>query len=550
MKNQIRIKRGIRWKLLTIMIGLIVSLLLAFTFIQIFTQKNILERELDRRVDLMKKSLIDQGKILADNLARQTENGIASFNFSSVTEMLKKTDNEYEELSYIILMDSSNIAYTHTLQQELQQEKLTADEDIFATSQTKAAIHEYEKNGNLFIEMIVPINIGTRQWGVLRFGFSLYVLNKEIINSRSEIRKKIESTVIRSIITSVIFITIGVTIVFIISTRLSKPLIHLTESARILAQGNFAATSDFKINSKDEIGILAASFVEMAKNLKMSYEKLEDHSRTLEQKVEERTHELREANEKLQELDKVKSDFLSTVSHELRTPLTSVLGFTSIIKKKFEDVIFPRIIVEDGKTIKAVEQVKDNINIILSEGERLTNLINDVLDLAKIESGKVEWKMESLPVTGIIEQAIHATSALFIQKGLKIIKSADEELPEIVGDKNRLIQVLINLISNAVKFTEKGTITCKVRKIDNKIMVSVIDTGIGIEKTDQENVFEKFKQVGDTLTDKPKGTGLGLPICKQIIAYHGGEIWVESELSKGSNFSFTLPIPEYNTWHR
>lgn len=546
MKKQIRIKRGIRWKLLTIMIGLIVSLLLAFTFIQIFTQKNILERELDRRVDLMKKSLIDQGKILADNLARQTENGIASFNFSNVTEILKKTDNEYEELSYIILMDSSNIVYTHTLQQELQQEKLTSDEDIFAASQTKAAIHEYEKNGNLFIEMIVPINIGTRQWGVLRFGFSLYVLNKEIINSKSEIRKKIESTVIRSIITSVIFIIIGITIVFIISTRLSKPLIHLTESARILAQGNFAATSGFKINSKDEIGILAASFVEMAKNLKMSYEKLEDHSRILEQKVEERTHKLREANEKLQELDKVKSDFLSMVSHELRTPLTSVLGFTNIIKKKFEDVIFPHIIVADGKTIKAVEQVKDNINIILSEGERLTNLINDVLDLAKIESGKVEWKMESLPVTGIVEQAIHATSALFMQKGLKIIKSADEELPEIIGDKDRLIQVLINLISNAVKFTENGSITCKVQKINNKIMISVIDTGIGIVKTDQENIFEKFKQVGDTLTDKPKGTGLGLPICKQIIAYHGGEIWVESKLGKGSNFSFTLPIPEYD----
>lgn len=543
MKQQIRIKRGIRWKLLTIMIGLIVCLLLAFTLLQIFTQKTMLERELERRADLMKKSLIDQGKILANNLARQTENGIASFNFSSVTEILKKTDNEYEELSYIILMDSSNIAYTHTLRQELQQEKLTSDEDIFAARQTGAAIHEYEKNGNPFIEMIVPINIGTRQWGVLRFGFSLHVLNKEITNSRSEIRKKIESIVIRSIITSAVFTAIGIAIVFIISTRLSQPLIHLTESARILAQGNFAAISDFKINSKDEIGILATSFIEMAKNLKTSYEKLEDHSRTLEQKVEERTHELREANEKLQELDKVKSDFLSMVSHELRTPLTSILGFTNIIRKKFEDVIFPNIAVTDGKTVKVVEQVKDNITIILSEGERLTNLINDVLDLAKIESGKVEWKMESLSLAGIIEQAIHATSALLMQKGLKIIRSADEKLPDIIGDKNRLVQVLINLISNAVKFTEKGSITCKARRTDDRITVSVIDTGIGIAKIDQGDVFEKFKQVGDTLTDKPKGTGLGLPICKQIIAYHGGEIWIESELGKGSNFSFTLPIP-------
>ncbi len=542
MKKQIQIKRGIRWKLLTIMIGLIAGLLLAFTFIQIFTQKNILEKELDRRVDLMKKNLIDQGKILSDNLARQTENGIASFNFSSVTEILKKTDKEYEELSYIILMDLSNTAYTHTLQPQLQQEKLTSEEDIFAANQTKSVIHEYEKDGKSFMEMIVPINIGTGQWGVLRFGFSLDILNREIVSSRSEIRKKIKSIIIRSIITSAIFTAIGVAIVFIISTRLSKPLIRLTESARILARGNFAATSDFKINSKDEVGILADSFMEMAKNLKLSYEKLEDYSRTLEQKVEERTQELRNANEKLQELDKAKSDFLSMVSHELRTPLTSVLGFTKIIKKRCEEMIFPHIATGNSKTIKAVEQVKNNIDIIISEGERLTNLINDVLDLAKIEAGKIEWKMESVSVTGIIEQAINATSTLFMQKGLKMIKDIDKKLPEIIGDKNRLIQVLINLISNAVKFTENGSITCKAQKIDNGIMVSITDTGIGIAKTDQEKVFKKFKQVGDTLTDKPRGTGLGLPICKQIIAYHGGRIWVESNLGKGSNFSFTIPI--------
>lgn len=542
MKKQIQIKKGIRWKLLTVMIGLIAGLLLAFTFIQIFTQKNILERELDRRVDLMKKNLIDQGKILSDNLARQTENGIASFNFSSVTEILKKTDNEYEELSYIILMDLSNTAYTHTLQPQLQQEKLTSEEDIFAANQTKSVIHEYEKDGKLFMEMIVPINIGTGQWGVLRFGFSLDILNREIISSRSEIRKKIKSIIIRSIITSAIFTAIGVAIVFIISTRLSKPLIRLTESARILARGNFAATSDFKINSKDEVGILADSFMEMAKNLKLSYEKLEDYSRTLEQKVEERTQELRNANEKLQELDKAKSDFLSMVSHELRTPLTSVLGFTKIIKKKCEEMIFPHIATGNSKTIKAAEQVKNNIDIIISEGERLTNLINDVLDLAKIEAGKIEWKMEPISVTGIVEQAINATSTLFMQKELKMIKDIDKKLPEIIGDKNRLIQVLINLISNAVKFTENGSITCKAQKIDNGIMVSITDTGIGIAKTDQEKVFKKFKQVGDTLTDKPRGTGLGLPICKQIIAYHGGRIWVESELGKGSNFSFTIPI--------
>ena len=283
----------------------------------------------------------------------------------------------------------------------------------------------------------------------------------------------------------------------------------------------------------------------------------------LEIKVQERTAELAKANELLKaEIDErvrteealqqakeaaevanhAKSDFLSMVSHELRTPLTSVLGFAKIIKKKLDSFIFPEITTEDKKIQKAIKQVGDNIDIIVSEGERLTSLINDVLDLAKLEAGKIEWKSQPISVAQIIEQATAATSALIEAKRLELLKDIEEELPEIVGDRDRVVQVIINLISNAVKFTEKGSVTCRVRKTDNAIAVNVIDTGIGIAETDQPKEFAQFKQIGDTLTDKPKGTGLGLPICKQIVEHHGGTIWVESELGKGSNFSFTLPI--------
>lgn len=541
MRERIHIKRGIRWKLLTTMIGLIVGLLLIFTFLQISTQKGILEKELERRIFLMKKNLVEQGALLSDNLARQTEEGIASFNFSHVTEIIKKTVSDHEELSYIILMDSSCMAYTHTLQPELQQERLTAGEDTFAAAQDKAIINEYEKGGNQFMEMIVPLNVGTGKWGALRLGFSLDVLHKEIELSNREIRKKIQDIIIRSIITAVLFIIIGAVVVFMISTKLSRPLIRLTESAKLLAKGDFAISANIKVNSRDEVGILAESFTEMAGNLKTSYEKLEEYSRTLEQKVEERTSELREANEKLKELDKIKSDFLSTVSHELRTPLTSVIGFTKIIKKRFEEVIVPQIKTEEGKTLKAMRQIGENIGIIISEGERLTSLINDVLDLTKIEAGKVEWKMEPLSMPDIIEQATAVTLSLFEQKGLKLIKNIEDNLPVINGDKNRLMQVVINLISNAVKFTDEGFVTCAVKRTGNGVTVSVIDTGRGIGRPDHEKVFEKFKQVGDTLTDKPSGTGLGLPICKQIVAHHGGRIWVESEQGKGCNFSFSIP---------
>ena len=281
----------------------------------------------------------------------------------------------------------------------------------------------------------------------------------------------------------------------------------------------------------------------------------------LEVRVEKRTAQLAEANEeilnlykylqkenkRLTEVDRLKTDFISTVSHELRTPLTSVLGFTKLIKKKLEEVIFPATNTDGKKTVRAVKQVKSNLNIIVAEGERLTALINDVLDLAKMEAGKVEWKEETITIQSIAQRAIAATSALLEQKGLEMIENIDPELPELLGDRDRLIQVIINLLSNAIKFTDQGSVTCQAYQENGQIIFQVIDTGSGIALEHQSKVFKRFQQLGDTLTDKPQGTGLGLPICKQIIEHHQGKIWLESELGKGSNFSFSLPIPLQKT---
>jgi PAS domain S-box-containing protein len=243
-----------------------------------------------------------------------------------------------------------------------------------------------------------------------------------------------------------------------------------------------------------------------------------------------------------EEASQAKSAFLANVSHELRTPLTSVLGFARIIQKRLNEVIFPRLTDPDSKTERAMKQVSDNIDIIVTESQRLTKLINDVLDLSKIEAGKVEWNMVSLSMVDVLDRAIAATTALFDSKKIKLIRSLPPELPPVLGDNDKLIQVVINLISNAVKFTPQGSVTCQAQAIAPDIVIKVIDTGIGIAKADQEKVFEVFTQAGNTLTEKPQGTGLGLAICRQIIEHHGGRIWVESELGQGSAFVFTLPI--------
>ena len=245
-------------------------------------------------------------------------------------------------------------------------------------------------------------------------------------------------------------------------------------------------------------------------------------------------------NEK--EIDQMKTDFLSTVSHELRTPLTSVLGFAKLIQKKLENTILPAVETDTKKTDRAVRQVRDNLSIIVSEGERLTSLINDVLDISKIEAGKVEWDMQPMSMTVIVERSIAAMSVLARNSGLEIVCDIEPDLPDLVCDRNRLIQVLINLLSNAIKFTDSGTITCRIYRQGADIITSVIDTGRGLESNDLDKVFEKFTQVGEVMTDKPKGTGLGLPICKQIIEHHGGRIWAKSELGRGSTFSFSLPM--------
>lgn len=269
---------------------------------------------------------------------------------------------------------------------------------------------------------------------------------------------------------------------------------------------------------------------------------LEDLNQHLERIVEQRTSELKLAMEEAEAANRMKSDFLSTVSHELRTPLTSVFGFAQLIKWELENELFPRLPDDNAETELTKRQLVENADIIIVEGERLRALIDDVLDLARFEADRVEWTMRPVELEEAVEHSFISTKALFRDKGLEWDIDVAEGLPKIVCDRHRIVQVLINLISNAIKFTERGKVTCRVRREGDEVLVQVVDTGIGIPESEQGKIFDKFMQLGDTHTDKPRGTGLGLSISKEIVERHGGRIWVESALGKGSTFTFTLPV--------
>ncbi|HET7030767.1 MAG TPA: GAF domain-containing sensor histidine kinase [Candidatus Limnocylindrales bacterium] len=302
------------------------------------------------------------------------------------------------------------------------------------------------------------------------------------------------------------------------------------------------------------VGSLLAAAIENAR----LYAAVEDANRELEARVTTRTAQLADATEAAiaaqaaaEAASASKSTFLASVSHELRTPLTSVVGFTKLVRKRFGDVIEPALvataggpdgIVADPKLARAIRQIDENLGIMAAEGERLTAMINDVLDLQKIEAGRMEFRREPVDVAAVVEQACAAVAALFETSGLTLVREGAKSAPAVTGDPYRLIQVVINLLSNAVKFTPSGSVTVRVEARPAEVVVSVTDTGAGIPAADHERVFEAFAQAGDPLTDKPRGTGLGLPISREIVDEHGGRMWLESEPGRGSTFAFALPL--------
>lgn len=292
-----------------------------------------------------------------------------------------------------------------------------------------------------------------------------------------------------------------------------------------------------------------AEQVALAIERKTNEEALTQLNEELESKVDQRTLEINEkaieleaANTRLKDLDKIKSSLVSSISHELRTPLTSIRGFAKLTGKDF--VRFFQPLADDDILMNKGERIRQNLKIIETEGERLTRLINDFLDINRIESGKAAWNDSFLNPCDVIRQASEALAGSFAAKPeVTLMTDLPETIPPIHADPDKVQQVLINLLNNACKFTNEGSVIVSATANIDTLTISVSDTGMGIPHDELSYIFEKFhkSRLGDTINTKDKGTGLGLAICKEIVEHYGGSIWVESTIDQGSIFSFTLP---------
>ena len=257
------------------------------------------------------------------------------------------------------------------------------------------------------------------------------------------------------------------------------------------------------------------------------YMELSSSHQALERRVNERTLELARLNEELKRLNKVKSDFVSAVSHELRTPLTSIKGYASILMT--------------GKLGPVSPVQKERLEKINSHSNNLTHLINNLLDIARIESGRVQMEIKEVVIKDLLDSIIDTITPQIKEKNISLKINIKTDADKIKADPGQIERVFLNLLSNAVKFTPgKGIIVISAVDKTGIVEFSVEDTGIGIPKQDLEKVFEEFFRSDNAAAQEIKGTGLGLSLVKKIIEAHNGKIWVESELGKGTKFSFTI----------
>lgn len=307
-----------------------------------------------------------------------------------------------------------------------------------------------------------------------------------------------------------------------------SPILTQNGIIGVVFVGNRSNVSPVTEGDEELISILASQIGQSLENARL-FEEVYRSSQALESKVQERTKQLQDALKEVQEISKTKSDFISAVSHELRTPLTSIKGYAAILM--------------DGKLGQIPEPVHQRLGKINTHSDNLVGLINNLLDISRIESGRVEMNFGKCELDHIVDNVQDLLTPQMRDKSIEFKKDMDPNIPTMQLDHSQIERVFINLVGNAIKFTpQNGTISIKATLDGSRVTCAITDTGIGIPEADIKRLFDEFYRVDNEINQNVKGTGLGLPLAKKIVEAHDGHMWVTSIVKRGTTFHFTLPV--------
>jgi signal transduction histidine kinase len=480
-------------------------------------------------VALIKAALMERGRSLARNLAYNSEYGVLIANQNILQQLVDGVIKE-EDVLYAIVQNENGEALAAARSAQLpilppRNVERTQLSDMSWTSATTRA-YQIHWGDETFYEITFPV----RTQEIKREREEIGLLMDEMPSSGSVpatekniglaavgmslSQKRVNATIVdiyRNIaLLTLLVICAGIAVTVLLVRVIAGPINELATAAKRIAEGDL--TSQVVIKSRDEIGDLATSFNRMA------------------EAIEQRQNKLKQFNAQLEAASQHKSQFLANMSHELRTPLNAIIGFSGILR---------------NETVSRVsaEERREFLENILTSGRHLLDLINEILDLSKIEAGKDFLNLAEFPVPAVLGIACDTVMPLAETKRIRIDISIDPALSTITADEIKFKRILYNLLSNAIKFTpEHGSVGMQARRYGNQAEFSVTDTGIGIRPEDRERIFKEFEQVEMSAERRFEGTGLGLTLAKKMVELHGGRIWVESELGKGSTFAFVLPL--------